>query len=153
MPIGSGTASSGVVAPVPFPCGPVIDRCTFQVRCDIVLRADGGSARVVPDGVPMTARTPWHGVLVATALPMTETLEVDFDRYGEHVAWLAAEGCNGVTPNGSLGEYQTLSAEERSRVVRTAIEAAPDGFSVMPGIAAYGSRESVQWAEDAAAAG
>jgi 4-hydroxy-tetrahydrodipicolinate synthase len=101
----------------------------------------------------MTARTPWHGVLVATALPLTTDLEVDFDRYAEHVGWLAAEGCHGVTPNGSLGEYQTLLPEERSRVVRTAVAAAPDGFTVMPGVAAYGSAEAARWAQDAAEAG
>ena len=99
------------------------------------------------------ARTPWHGVLVATALPMTADLDVDLDRYAEHVAWLAAEGCDGVTPNGSLGEYQTLTAAERSQVVRTAVAAAPDGFTVMPGVAAYGSREAASWAADAAEAG
>ena len=57
---------------------------------------------------------PWHGVLVANALPYNAELEVDFDRYAEHVAWLAASGCDGVTPNGSLGEYQILTAEERA---------------------------------------
>jgi 4-hydroxy-tetrahydrodipicolinate synthase len=98
-------------------------------------------------------RTPWHGVLVATALPLRDDLSVDLDRYGEHVAWLAAEGCKGVTPNGSLGEYQTLTADERSRVVRTAVAAAPSGFTVMPGVAAYGSAEARRWAEDAAEAG
>jgi 4-hydroxy-tetrahydrodipicolinate synthase len=99
------------------------------------------------------ARTPWHGVLVATALPLGEDLDVDYDRYAEHVAWLAAEGCDGVTPNGSLGEYQTLTPEERSRVLRTAVAAAPEDFTVMPGVAAYGSREAARWAADAAEAG
>jgi dihydrodipicolinate synthase/N-acetylneuraminate lyase len=106
----------------------------------------------------MTARTkPWHGVLVATALPLREaepgTLTVDFDGYAEHVAWLAAQGCHGATPNGSLGEYQTLTVEERARVVTTAVEAAPEGFTVMPGVAAYGAAESRRWAEQAAEAG
>ena len=96
---------------------------------------------------------PWHGVLVANALPYNSELEVDFDRYGEHVAWLAASGCDGITPNGSLGEYQVLTPEERTRVVETAVAAAPDGFSVIPGVAAYGSREAVRWAEVAATAG
>ena len=96
---------------------------------------------------------PWHGVLVATALPFTETLEVDHDRYAEHVAWLAANGCQGVTPNGSLGEYPTLSPQERARVVNTAIAAAPEGFTVMPGVAAYGAAEARGWAENAAEAG
>jgi 4-hydroxy-tetrahydrodipicolinate synthase len=96
---------------------------------------------------------PWHGVLVATALPYTADLEVDFDRFAEHVAWLAASGCDGITPNGSLGEYQVLTPEERARVVETAIAAAPPGFSVIPGVAAYGARESARLAEYAASAG
>ncbi|GAB3458335.1 dihydrodipicolinate synthase family protein [Actinophytocola sediminis] len=96
---------------------------------------------------------PWHGVLVATALPLTSAGEVDFDRFAEHVAWLAANGCHGVTPNGSLGEYQTLTADERTRVVTTARAAAPRGFTVMPGVAAYGAAEARRWAEQAAEAG
>jgi 1-pyrroline-4-hydroxy-2-carboxylate deaminase len=101
----------------------------------------------------MQHRTAWHGVLVATALPMDERLEIDLDRYGDHVRWLAEEGCDGVTPNGSLGEYQTLTADERRAVVRTAVAAAPEGFTVMPGVAAYGTLEACRWAEDAAEAG
>lgn len=100
---------------------------------------------------------PWHGVLVATALPLrdgsTGRLEVDFDGYSDHVSWLAENGCDGVTPNGSLGEYQTLSPEERARVVTTAVETAPEGFTVMPGVAAYGADEARRWAEQAAEAG
>jgi 1-pyrroline-4-hydroxy-2-carboxylate deaminase len=98
---------------------------------------------------------PWHGVLVATALPFQDNdpALVDFDRYGEHIAWLAENGCAGVTPNGSLGEYQTLTPDERALVVRTAVQAAPEGFTVMPGVAAYGSVEARGWAEQAAEAG
>ena len=96
---------------------------------------------------------PWHGVLVATALPMRADLSVDLDAYAEHVRWLAENGCDGVAPNGSLGEYQTLSDDERAAVVRTAIEAAPEGFVVMPGVGAYGALQSRRWAEQAAEAG
>lgn len=101
-----------------------------------------------------TTRTqPWHGVLVATALPFQEDLSVDYDAYGEHVRWLAESGAQGVAPNGSLGEYQTLTAEERARVVDVAVAAAPEGFVVMPGVGAYGAIESRRWAEQAAEAG
>jgi 1-pyrroline-4-hydroxy-2-carboxylate deaminase len=99
------------------------------------------------------ARQPWHGVLVATALPLRDDLSVDLDAYAEHVRWLAENGCHGVAPNGSLGEYQTLSDDERAGVVRTAIEAAPEGFTVMPGVAAYSAHQSRRWAEQAAEAG
>lgn len=99
------------------------------------------------------AQQPWHGVLVATALPMRADLSVDLDAYAEHVRWMAETGCDGVAPNGSLGEYQTLSDDERAAVVRTAIEAAPEGFTVMPGVGAYGALQSRRWAEQAAEAG
>ncbi|MFE0187928.1 dihydrodipicolinate synthase family protein [Streptomyces sp. NPDC058989] len=106
----------------------------------------------------MTATTwnttrPWRGIMVATALPLRDDLSVDYDAYAEHVRWLLASGCDGVVPNGSLGEYQTLTDEERARVVRTAVEAAGDGARVMPGVSAYGSAEARHWAEQAAEAG
>ncbi len=96
---------------------------------------------------------PWHGVLVATALPFAEDRSVDYDAYAEHVRWLADNGCHGITPNGSLGEYQTLDDDERARVVRTAVAAAPPGFTVMPGVAAYGALQARTWAEQAGEAG
>jgi dihydrodipicolinate synthase/N-acetylneuraminate lyase len=96
---------------------------------------------------------PWHGVLVATALPFHADLSVDFEAYAEHISWLADNGCSGVTPNGSLGEYQALTPEERARVVDVAVSAAPSGFVVMPGVGAYGALESRRWAEQAAEAG
>jgi len=73
----------------------------------------------------VTINQPWRGVLVATALPLRTDLSVDLDRYADHVGWLIESGCDGVVPNGSLGEYQTLTREERAAVVKTAVEAAP----------------------------
>ena len=101
----------------------------------------------------MTERKAWHGVFTAAALPFNDDYSVDFDSYAENVSWMAAAGTHGVSPNGSLGEYQTLSDEERARVVTTAVEAAPEGFGVMAGCGAYGTLQSVHWAEQAADAG
>ncbi|HLI02344.1 MAG TPA: dihydrodipicolinate synthase family protein [Acidimicrobiales bacterium] len=101
----------------------------------------------------MSTSHPWHGVLVATALPYGPELDVDFDAFADHIRWLAESGCDGATPNGSLGEYPTLTPEERARVVETAVAAAPPGFAVIPGVAAYGSREACRWAEQAGDAG
>ncbi|MFI1398006.1 dihydrodipicolinate synthase family protein [Streptomyces sp. NPDC020681] len=106
----------------------------------------------------MTATTwnsihPWRGIMVATVLPLRADLSVDYDAYADHVRWLLDNGCDGVVPNGSLGEYQTLTDEERARVVHTAVEAAGDAARVMPGVSAYGSAEARRWAEQAAEAG
>ena len=95
----------------------------------------------------------WRGIVVAAALPYNDDLSINFDRYQEHVAWLAASGCDGISPNGSLGEYQVLTPTERADVVRAAIDAAPEGFSIIPGTGAYGADESRRWAEQALEAG
>ncbi|NMI62421.1 MULTISPECIES: dihydrodipicolinate synthase family protein [unclassified Streptomyces] len=99
-----------------------------------------------------TENRPWRGVLVATALPLNDDLSVDYDRYARHCAWLVENGCDGVVPNGSLGEYQVLTPEERAKVVETAVSAI-GGSRVMPGVAAYGSTEARRWAEQARDAG
>jgi 1-pyrroline-4-hydroxy-2-carboxylate deaminase len=101
----------------------------------------------------VSGQAPWRGLYTATALRFNDDLSVDYDAYAEHVAWLAANGTDGVCPSGSLGEYQTLTPEERARVVEVAVQAAPEGFGVMPGVAAYGSMETVRWIEQAAKAG
>ena len=96
---------------------------------------------------------PWHGILTATATPFKANLDVDFDKYAEHVQWLAANGTHGVVPNGSLGEYQVLTADERGKMLETALAAAPEGFHVVAGVGAYGAYESRRWAEHAAERG
>lgn len=101
----------------------------------------------------MTERTrPWHGIMVATTLPLHDDLSVDYDGYAAHCRWLVESGCDGVVPNGSLGEYQTLTPEERAKVLETAVEAV-GGDRVMAGVGAYGAAESRRWAEKAAELG
>lgn len=95
----------------------------------------------------MSTRKPWHGIVIATSLQFDDQLEVDYDAYATNVRWLAEQGMDGVAPNGSLGEYHTLSWDERDKVVETAIANAPEGFTVMPGVGAYGGRESRRHAQ------
>ena len=98
--------------------------------------------------------TPWRGILTATALPFDADGAVDYARYADHVDWLVRNGSDGVVCNGSLGEYQTLTHDERAKVVETAVAAAKAaGGVVVPGVAAYGAQESRRWAEQAGEAG
>ncbi|WP_431922637.1 dihydrodipicolinate synthase family protein [Nonomuraea jabiensis] len=94
----------------------------------------------------------WHGIMVATALPLRDDLSVDYDGYADHCRWLVENDCDGVAVNGSLGEYQTLTSQERAKVVETAVQAV-GGRRVMAGVGAYGAAESRRWAEQAAEAG
>src|ERR1700749_3980787 len=93
------------------------------------------------------------GVYAATTTPFRDDGSVDFDLFGKHCAWLADEGVAGLTPNGSLGEYETLTDSERAQIVTVAIEAVDGRIPVVPGVSGKSAREAVSWAEQAAAAG
>ncbi|NGO71389.1 dihydrodipicolinate synthase family protein [Streptomyces boncukensis] len=107
-----------------------------------------------------SGRSVLGGVIVAAALPYRTDpaapagLAVDHERYAEHCRWLLENGCAGVGPNGSLGEYSALTDEERRAVARTAIEAvrgSGDGTGkVVVGVHAAGWHQAVRWAEAAA---
>ncbi|MGW1058106.1 dihydrodipicolinate synthase family protein [Micromonospora rubida] len=101
----------------------------------------------------MIAGRPWRGVLVDITTPFRDDLSVDLDQLQEHVRWLAAQGCHGVAPCASVGEYRALSDDERAAVVRATVQAAPPGCAVVPGVGGYGSRQARRWAEQAAEAG
>jgi 4-hydroxy-tetrahydrodipicolinate synthase len=96
------------------------------------------------------------GVIVATALPYAEDaaapagLRPDLDRYAEHCRWLIDSGCRGVGPNGSLGEYSSLTDEERRKVAQTAIDAVGDDGIVVVGVHGAGAHQARSWAEKAA---
>lgn len=96
------------------------------------------------------------GVVVATALPYREDaaapagLAVDYDSFAEHCDWVLDNGCHGVGPNGSLGEYSSLTDDERRQVIRTAVEVTSGRGIVIAGVHAPGWHQAKVWAERAA---
>jgi 4-hydroxy-tetrahydrodipicolinate synthase len=93
------------------------------------------------------------GVVVAITLAFKEDpsapagLAVDYDRLGQHCDWLIANGCRGVGPNGSLGEYSSLSEEERRKVVQVAVDAVGGRGIVIAGAHGVGWHQAKVWAE------
>jgi dihydrodipicolinate synthase/N-acetylneuraminate lyase len=93
------------------------------------------------------------GVIVATTLAFKEDpkapagLAVDYDRFAEHCEFLIGNGCRGVGPNGSLGEYSSLTDEERRKVIQVAVEAVGDRGVVVAGVHGVGWHQAVKWAE------
>ncbi|MFD4420285.1 dihydrodipicolinate synthase family protein [Agromyces sp. NPDC058484] len=93
------------------------------------------------------------GVVVATTLAFKEDasapagLAVDYDRFAEHVDFLMREGCRGVGPNGSLGEYSSLTDKERRKVIQVAVEAVDGRGIVIAGAHGVGSHQARVWAE------
>jgi 1-pyrroline-4-hydroxy-2-carboxylate deaminase len=104
----------------------------------------------------MPATLDLGGVIVATTLPFTPDdsapggLAVDYDAYAAHCSWLIDNGCRGVGPNGSLGEYSSLTDAERRQVVRVAREAVGDRGLVVAGVHGVGWHQARGWAEAAA---
>lgn len=102
------------------------------------------------------APTDLGGVVVATALPYRPDpaapagLAVDHEAYAAHCDWLLENGCRGVGPNGSLGEYSSLTDDERRKVVQTAVAAARGRGIVIAGVHAPGAHLARHWAELAA---
>ncbi|WP_257350895.1 dihydrodipicolinate synthase family protein [Pseudalkalibacillus decolorationis] len=91
----------------------------------------------------------FEGVHVALVTPMTNDYEVNYQRLYEICEWLISEGVNGLIPAGSLGEYATLSNEERRKVVETVIEASKGHVPVTVGTGAPATKDVVYWAEHA----
>lgn len=93
------------------------------------------------------------GVVVATTLAFKEDasapagLAVDYDKFAEHCDWLMSNGCRGVGPNGSLGEYESLTDDERRKVVQVAVKAVAGRGIVIAGVHGTGWHIAKKWAE------
>jgi 4-hydroxy-tetrahydrodipicolinate synthase len=93
------------------------------------------------------------GVYAATTTPFRADGTLDASEYAKHCAWLIDEGVAGLIPNGSLGEYESLSDSERAELVATAIAAAGGRVPVIPGVSGRSAAEACRWAEQAGRAG
>ncbi|MGV3136874.1 dihydrodipicolinate synthase family protein [Brevibacillus agri] len=89
----------------------------------------------------------FEGVYVAIVTPFTHDYEVDYKRLTELCDWLIQEGVNGLVPSGSLGEYATMTGEERAKVIHTVIAAAKNRVPVVVGSAAPSTRQAVEWVQ------
>lgn len=92
------------------------------------------------------------GVYAAAATPFRGDGGIDLDGFAEHCRWMVDAGVAGVVPNGSLGEYETMTETERAAVVAAAIDGA-GADRIVPGVSGKSGREAREWAERAAESG
>ena len=95
----------------------------------------------------------WQGVIPAITTPFKEDLSVDHEFLARHVRWMVDNGCTGVVALGSLGEGAALNVDERRQVLETCVAALSGRASVTSGVAASSTREAVEQARAAQAAG
>jgi len=88
----------------------------------------------------------FQGVYVAVVTPFDSSLAVDEDKLREHADWLIRQGVHGLVPTGTCGEYQSLSVDERERVIRIIAETAKGRVPILVGVAAPTTELAVKWA-------
>lgn len=89
----------------------------------------------------------FQGVYVAIVTPFDASLAIDEEKLREHADWLIRQGVHGLVPTGTCGEYQSLSVEERKRVIRIIAETAKGRVPVLVGVAASTTERAVGWAK------
>lgn len=94
------------------------------------------------------------GVHVATTTPFrADDHTVDLDRCRTHARWLLDEGIDGLVPVGSLGEYESLTTEERQAVVAATAEVTRGRALLIPGVSAPNALIASEHAAHAASVG
>src|SRR5262245_56201069 len=89
-----------------------------------------------------------------TLLPFRADLEIDEPAYRAHLRWLAdAPGVTGIVANGHAAEVSSLTREERRRALAIALDEVAGKVPVVAGVYSDSTREAVELARDARAAG
>lgn len=78
---------------------------------------------------------------------------VDYETYARLVEFQLAEGSHGILVNGTTGEPSTLTADERARLVRVAVETVRGRVPVVAATGSQSHAETVWLTEQAEAAG
>lgn len=95
----------------------------------------------------------WQGVIPAITTPFRPDGSVDREFFAKHCARLIEEGCTGVVALGSLGEAATLKLDEKTAILKTAVEALKGKAPVVAGVSALSTSEAVELAQAAEASG
>jgi 4-hydroxy-tetrahydrodipicolinate synthase len=101
----------------------------------------------------MMQKRDWAGVFPAITTPFHDDLSVNHEALAIHVRWLIENGCVGIVALGSLGESQTLTADEKIAILETIRGAIPASVPLVAGIAGLSTVESVALTHRAADAG
>ena len=101
----------------------------------------------------MSTKHKYAGILTAVPTPLDREDRFRPAPLYQHIQRLIAGGSDGIVPLGGTGEYTSLSASERLRVVETSIEAVGGKVHVVPGILSPGIGDALDNAKAFVAAG
>jgi 4-hydroxy-tetrahydrodipicolinate synthase len=87
-----------------------------------------------------------HGFVPAVVTPFNEKGEIMEDAYQHLVNWLIGQGASAICVSGDNGESWALSAEEKGRLTKLAVEEAAGRVPVITGCSATMLKSSVEFA-------
>jgi len=101
-------------------------------------------------------KTDWFkGIFPALVTPFTDNDRIDEQAYRELIRFVLPH-VNGVVPNGTTGEFSTLTFEERQQVIRICIDEVGGQVPVLAGTAFPSTLETIEltkWAKEAGVSG
>ena len=90
----------------------------------------------------------WQGVFPAVTTQFKRDQSLDLPATERHVKELLAAGVNGLIMCGSLGENQTLSADEKRAVIEMAVGVVRGRVPVLSGVGEMSTAVACQYARD-----
>lgn len=96
----------------------------------------------------MSTLPQWSGVFPAVVTQLHEDQSLDLAASARHFETLIESGISGLIVCGSLGENQTLQAEEKRAVLKCAVEAARGRIPVLSGVAEMNTKAAIQYMQD-----
>lgn len=94
-----------------------------------------------------------QGSLVAIVTPMHQNGAVDYDSLDKLIAWHIAKGTDGLVVLGTTGESVTITQQERTQIIRTAIAAVAGRIPVIVGTGTNSTAMTIESTRQALAEG
>jgi 4-hydroxy-tetrahydrodipicolinate synthase len=91
----------------------------------------------------------WAGVFPAATTQFDQSLNVDLAATQAVQAALIRDGVHGVVVLGTVGENNSLSAEEKRSVLKAAVEASAGKVPIITGVSEFSTPSAVAYARDA----
>lgn len=91
----------------------------------------------------------FHGSIVALVTPMRVDGSVDLDVLSQLIEWHIASGTDGIVVLGTTGESPTITHDERTNVIRRAVETAAGRIPVIAGTGSNSTQITIQYTREA----
>ena len=103
----------------------------------------------MPSTTSPTVNCPWSGVLPAVTTQFREDLSLDLPATEDSFAALVRDGVHGLVLLGTVGENNSLAAEEKRAVLKAAVEVVGGKVPLIAGVSELTTANAVAYARDA----